>query len=181
MKEIVLQGEALLMRPLTSDDSADIHALVQAKAIGENTFVPVPYPPEAAEEFTRTRRELWEKDEAYVFGIIEREGGRFAGCMGMHPVYEHFRAEVGYWIGQPYWGRGLASEALRLLIQFGFMTLKLNRVEAGHFEHNVASGRVMQKAGMRYEGLRRQFVWHRDRFRDLHWYAILREDYEPPK
>ena len=101
--------------------------------------------------------------------------------MGMHPVYEHFRAEVGYWIGQPYWGRGLASEALRLLIQFGFMTLKLNRVEAGHFEHNVASGRVMQKAGMRYEGLRRQFVWHRDRFRDLHWYAILREDYEPPK
>ncbi len=184
MKDIVLTGESVLMRPLTTADSDAIYALVRSKAIAENTFVPVPYPPEAAEEFTRTRRELWQNDEAYVFGVIERESGRFAGCMGLHPAHEHFRAEVGYWIGEPFWGRGLATEALRLVIAFGFETLKLNRIEAGHFDMNIASGRVMQKANMRYEGLRRQVVWHRDRFRDLHWRVILREEYEtlyPPQ
>ena len=177
MDEVVLRCEMLLMRPLQSGDVADILTLASAKEISDNTFVPVPYPPEVAEEFVRTRRELWSKDEAYVFGIIEKSGGRFAGCMGLHLFHDHFRAEVGYWIGLPYWGRGLATAALRLLIQFGFERLKLNRIEAGHFEHNIASGRVMQKANMRFEGVRRQAFWHRDRFKDAHWHAILREDY----
>ncbi|MCY3778984.1 MAG: GNAT family protein [Chloroflexi bacterium] len=177
MDEVVLRCKMLLMRPLETRDVEDILALATAKEITDNTFVPVPYPPEAAEEFVRTRRELWSKDEAYVFGIIEKSSDRFAGCMGLHPLHDHFRAEVGYWIGVPFWGRGLATAALRLLIQFGFETLKLNRIEAGHFEHNIASGRVMQKADMRFEGVRRQAFWHRDRFKDAHWYAILREDY----
>ena len=177
MKDLVLQGEALLLRPLESSDVEAILELATAKSISENTFVPAPYPPEAAHEFVRTRRELWQNDEDYVFGIIERRSDSFAGCMGLHPVPDHCRAEVGYWIGEPYQGRGLATAALRLVIQFGFETLKLNRIEAGHFDHNPASGRVMQKANMRYEGLRRQYVWHRDRFKDLHWRAILREDY----
>ena len=178
MKEVILQGEVLLMRPLETRDVADILALATAKEIADNTFVPAPYPPEAAQEFVRTRRELWHKDEAYVFGIIEKRSDCFAGCMGLHPIPDHFRAEVGYWIGKPFWGRGLATTALRLLIQFGFETLGLNRIEAGHFEHNTASGRVMQKANMRFEGVRRQAFWHRDHFKDAHWYAILREEYE---
>lgn len=178
MKDLVLQGKALTMRPLEAGDVPDIHVLVQSKEIADNTFVPMPYPPEAALEFVKSRRELWRTDEAYVFGIIEKLSDRFAGCMGLHPVPDHFRAEVGYWIGKPYWGRGLATEALRLLIQFGFERIKLNRIEAGHFAGNTASGRVMQKANMRFEAVRRQALWHRDRFRDAHWYAILREEYE---
>lgn len=178
MKDLVLRGEALFMRPLETRDAADILALARAKEIADNTFVPSPYPPEAADEFVRTRRELWSKDEAYVFGIIEKRSDCFAGCMGLHPIQDHFRAEVGYWIGKPFWGRGLATTALRLLIEFGFETLKFNRIEAGHFASNTASGRVMQKANMRFEAVRRQAFWHRDRFKDAHWYAILREDYE---
>ena len=178
MKAIRLQGEALDLRPLQMDDIDAIYTLVQAPSIPANTFVPTPYPLEAAEEFVRTRRELWQNDEAYVFGMVEKSSGRFAGCIGLHPVYEHFRAEVGYWVGEPFQGRGLASEALRLLIQFGFEQLKLNRIEAGHFVGNPASGRVMRKAGMRFEGLRRQMVWHRDRFRDLRWYVILSDEYQ---
>lgn len=177
MKEFVLQDETLLMRPLESDDVEDILALATAKEITDNTFVPSPYPPDAAHEFIRTRRELWRKDEAYVFAIVEKSSACFAGCMGIHLVQDHFRAEAGYWIGKPFWGRGLATAALQLLIRLGFERLKLNRIEAGHFESNIASGRVMQKANMRFEGVRRQAAWHRDRFRDLHWYAILREEF----
>jgi len=166
------------MRPLEARDSSAIQDLAAAPEIAANTFVPHPYPPEAASEFVQKGQESWRSGEAYVFGIIDKSSQRFAGCMGIHPAPEHNRAEVGYWIGLPFWGRGLATAALRLLLQFGFETLKLNRVEAGHFDYNPASGRVMQKAGMRREGLRRQYVLHHEEFKDLVWYAIVREDYE---
>ena len=178
MVHVRLENELLMMRPLETGDASAIRRLAAAPEIAANTFVPHPYPPEAAGEFIQLGRERWRDGEAYVFAIIEKSSGRFAGCMGLHPVPEHSRAEVGYWIGLPYWGRGLATAALRLLIQFGFETLDLNRIEAGHFAGNVASGRVMRKANMRFEGVRRQAFWHRDRFRDAHWHAILRADYE---
>ena len=177
MDKIILHGEALYMRPLEFHDSADIPELVVAPEIAANTFVPQPYPPEAAREFVRQGRERWQNEEAYVFAIVDKSSEQFAGCMGIHPLPEHCRAEVGYWIGKPYWGRGLATSALRLLIRFGFEELKLNRIEAGHFDYNPASGRVMQKANMRFEGVRRHYVLHRDQYKDVVWYAVLREDY----
>ncbi len=178
MDHVKLENETVLMRPLEARDSSAIQDLAAAPEIAANTFVPHPYPPEAASEFVQKGQESWRSGEAYVFGIIDKSSQRFAGCMGIHPAPEHNRAEVGYWIGLPFWGRGLATAALRLLLQFGFETLKLNRVEAGHFDYNPASGRVMQKAGMRREGLRRQYVLHHEEFKDLVWYAIVREDYE---
>ena len=72
---------------------------------------------------------------------------------------------------------GLAIAALRLIIQFGFDRLQLNRIEAGHFPDNLASGRVMQKANMRFEGVRRQSALHRERYKDVVYYAILRDDH----
>lgn len=178
MDHVKLETKTLFMRPLETRDTSAILDLVVAPEIAANTFVPQPYPPEAADEFVRLGQQRWRDDEAYVFGIIEKSSGRFAGCMGIHPLLEHNRAEVGYWLGAPFWGRGLATSALRLLLKFGFETLKLNRVEAGHFDYNPASGRVMEKAGMRFEGLRRQYVLHRDQYKDLRWYAILGEDYD---
>ena len=145
--------------------------------IPKNTFVPHPYPPEAAQEFVQKAQEKWQADEDFTFAIIDKATGKFAGCMGIHPIAAHHRAEVGYWIGKAFWNRGLATAALRLLIQFGFEQLQLNRIEAGHFVHNAASGRVMQKANMRYEGLRRGYLLHREQYKDAHWYAILRGEY----
>lgn len=178
MKDKILRCSPLWMRPLAEQDIAPIMKYASAPEIAANTFVPHPYPPKAAHEFVRKVGEEWRKDQGYTFAIIEAQSGCFAGCMGLHPVPEHQRAEVGYWIGLPYWGRGLATQALRLLIQFGFEELGLNRIAAGHFTHNPASGRVMQKANMRYEGTWRAYHYHRDGFKDSVWYAILREDYE---
>lgn len=178
MDDVWLENESLLMRPLEECDASAILDLAAAPEIAANTFVPHPYPPEAAGEFIQSGRERWRADEAYVFAIIEKTSGRFAGCMGIHLVPEHSRAEVGYWIGLPYWGRGLATAALRLLLQFGFETLRLNRIEAGHFSNNPASGRVMEKAGMRLEGRRRKYFRHHEQFKDVLWRAILREDYD---
>lgn len=178
MKKPVLQSDLVRMRAIEISDIMAIQRLAAAKEIANNTYVPHPYPPGAAEEFVAKVREQWRGEEAFVFAIIEKASDQFAGCMGIHPVSAHNRAEVGYWIGLPYWGRGLATSALRLIIQFGFEKLKLNRIAAGHFPHNPASGRVMQKANMRYEGRLRGALYHHDEYRDEIRYAILREDYD---
>ena len=177
MKKSELNSDLVRMRPLDAVDIAPIQRLAAAEEIAKNTFVPHPYPADGAEKFVQGARDGWRQDEAYVFAIIEKASAQFAGCMGIHPVPAHHRAEVGYWIGLPFWGRGIATAALRLIIQFGFETLALNRIAAGHFPHNPASGRVMRKANMRYEGTLRGSIFHHDEYKDELRYAILRADY----
>jgi [ribosomal protein S5]-alanine N-acetyltransferase len=177
MKAPILESDVIKMRRLEHDDIASIIEYASNIEIANNTFVPHPYPPEAAIEFVTITREQWNKDEGYVFALIEKQRGSFVGVMGLHPEPKNYLAEVGYWIGQPHWGKGYATYALRLLIQFAFERTDLNRVYARHFLTNPASGRVMEKAGMTYEGTSRQVVFHHEEFKDAALYAILKEDY----
>lgn len=172
-----MESDLCQMRPLDSRDIEPIRQLAGAAEIAANTFVPHPYPPDAASEFVKLCQERWKHDEAYVFAIIQKPDMDFAGTIGIHLDHAHNCADVGYWIGKPFWGRGLATAGLRLIIQFGFGRLQLNRIEAGHFPDNLASGRVMQKANMRFEGVRRQSILHRERYKDVVYYAILRDDH----
>lgn len=110
--------------------------------------------------------------------IERREDGALLGVIsltGLHPV--HRRAELGYWVGVPYWGKGYATEAARLIIGLGFRE-GLNSIFARFFTQNPASGRVMQKAGMRYEGTLRQHVCKNGEFLDLAYYSILRSEWQ---
>ena len=84
-------------------------------------------------------------------------------------------AELGYWIGKPFWGKGYATEAARSLIDFGFTVLGLNRIAARHFARNPASGRVMQKVGMLQTGVDRQAGQKWDRYEDFVLYEIQRD------
>jgi RimJ/RimL family protein N-acetyltransferase len=87
------------------------------------------------------------------------------------------RAELGYWLGVPYWNQGYMSEAVRRMIQYGFEHMQLNRVFARYLMTNPASGRVMQKAGMTYEGVMRKHTRKGDQFHDLAYYSILRSEF----
>ena len=89
-------------------------------------------------------------------------------------------AEVGYSLARDCWNQGYATEALAAVLRFGFDTLRLNRIEAQHETSNPASGRVMQKCGMTYEGTLRSRVFNKGHFSDVRLYAILRSDPLPP-
>ena len=99
------------------------------------------------------------------------------GGMGIHIDHRHNHAEIGYWLGKPYWGKGYATEAGQALLGYGFETLNLYRIHASHFVGNPASGRVMQKLGMRFEGLRPGYMRKGDQYYDLVLYGILRDWY----
>jgi [ribosomal protein S5]-alanine N-acetyltransferase len=88
------------------------------------------------------------------------------------------QAELGYWIGKPYWGHGYCTEAAQAVLRYAFSDLAPVRVHASHFTRNPASGRVMQKIGMRHEGCRRQHVKKWDKTEDLEVYGILKLEWE---
>lgn len=87
------------------------------------------------------------------------------------------KAELAYALSPTYWGRGIATEAAKAYIYYGFEVLHLNRIEAGCHASNVQSERVMKRLGMKYEGTLRKDMFVKGTYRDTKMYAILRDEY----
>jgi ribosomal-protein-alanine N-acetyltransferase len=117
------------------------------------------------------------QNTAFPFALELRATGEFIGGMGLTLESRFDRAEVGYWLGQPYWGRGLATEALAAVLRFGFEELRLNKVYATHHADNPASGRVMQKNGMVKEGELVQHIKRDGHYHDLWQYRLTSQKY----
>ena len=105
---------------------------------------------------------------------IEKEGV-YVGNIGLHPFDDIYRknAEIGYFIGEPYWGQGIASTAVKLMTRYGFEVLGYHRIQAGVFSYNLASKKVLEKAGYEYEGAAKQAVFKNGEFFDELKYGIL--------
>lgn len=138
------------LRQLQESDIAQLAILGNNRKIWENLrdAFPSPYYREDAIAFIG----FCNKEEPKQTFAIEFEG-QFAGCVGLVKQNDIFRlnAEIGYWIGEPFWGKGIATEAVKLATKYGFDVLKLERIYAGVFEHNKASLRVLEKAGYKLE------------------------------
>jgi ribosomal-protein-alanine N-acetyltransferase len=174
-----LVTERLLLRPFTLADAPIVQKMAGDKDVASMTLnIPHPYEDGMAEEWIGTHRQNFEAGEEAVFAIVLQEGNTLIGAIGLTINREHERAEMGYWIGKPYWGNGYCTEAAREVVRYGFTALNLTRIQATHFVHNPASGRVMEKIGMTYEGCLRQYVKKWGDFIDLKMYAILRTEYK---
>lgn len=173
-----LHTERLILRPPERSDADTFQRLAGRKEIAENTFVPHPYEEGMAQEFIQSSRSGWEEGDQAVFAITRKEDRTLVGSIGLKEIdREHKRAEMGFWIAVQHWGNGFASEAGRAVVSFAFGPLELNKVYAGHFDTNPASGRVLQKIGMMKEGVRRQHIIRFGEYRDLILYGILRDEW----
>jgi RimJ/RimL family protein N-acetyltransferase len=108
---------------------------------------------------------------------VPRDGAELVGAISLQIDRGLNKAELGYWIGKPFWNQGYATEAAIAILAFGFEKLRLNRIQAGHLSRNPSSGRVMQKAGMILEGTARQATIKWGQYEDLVSYGILCEDW----
>jgi len=153
-----LPTERLSLRPFLLSDATTVQRLAGDRAVADTTLtVPHPYADGMAEAWIATQEGAWTRHEAATLAITEPEVG-LVGAITLRIELPQRRAELGYWVGVPYWGRGYATEAVRAMIAYGFDKLSLQRIYAYHFVRNPASGRVMAKAGMEHEGiLRRHF------------------------
>jgi ribosomal-protein-alanine N-acetyltransferase len=170
-----IETARLRLRPYTESDIAELVPLIGAREVAVFTLrIPHPYAEQDARDFIAMTR----NDDEVRLGITLRTDGRLCGGVGLRPELQHQRAELGYWIGVPYWGNGYATEAARAMLHYGFETLKLNRIEATHVKQNPASGRILVKLGMRHEGCLREHVCKWGEFVDLECYGMLRREWE---
>lgn len=177
MDQPTLTTPRLLLRPFTLTDAPAVQRLAGDAAVAEMTLnIPHPYPDGAAESWIASHPVAWAEGTTATFAIVTATDG-VCGAVGLHITRAHDRGELGYWIGRPFWGQGLATDAVRAVLTFAFDTLGLHRVQASHLPRNPASGRVMQKVGMQREGLHRGRYRKGDVFEDVIEYAILRTDW----
>ncbi len=172
-----LETERLVLRPLQLDDGAAIARLAgDWRVAWPIPTIPHPYSLGTAREFIRaTRRGAAEGSEA-VYAVTRKPEPALIGIISLRPQ-QGFIAETGYWMGVAFWGQGYMTEALRAIIRHAICDLHLQRVFAWHIGRNPASGRVMQKAGMRHEARLRQHVLHRGEVEDQVYYGLLRDEY----
>jgi RimJ/RimL family protein N-acetyltransferase len=171
-----LETARLRLRPFRNSDADEVQRLAGDPAVADTTLkIPHPYEDGMAEKWISNHRDWFERDEQAVFAITRKDDGRLLGAIGLRIEREDQRAELGYWLGQPYWGRGFCTEAARAMVGFGFGPLGLRRIEARVLRRNVASGRVLHKIGMAREGRLRQHTRKGDVFEDLEVYGIIAE------
>jgi RimJ/RimL family protein N-acetyltransferase len=157
--------------------STDVAALVK-HASNRNIWLnvrdrfPHPYTPEVAEEWIAFNHA--HLGAPLNFAVEHR--GHLVGCVGIDPFEDERRltAEVGYWIGEPFWGLGLATSAARFVTSYAFATFPFERLQASVYDWNPASARVLEKAGFALESRQRRAVVKEDRVGDVLLYALLR-------
>ena len=164
-EDLTLKDVELELRPLYLE-RLDFDHLVSiandyniAKYIG-HTF-PNPYTTKDAKSFQDYTKDAWEKDSEYVFGIfIDNE---YVGNIGIKVDYDNeIVSNLGYWLGKKYEGRGYMSRAVKLMLEFSFSVLNVRKIEAGVYEGNIGSSKVLEKNRFVLEGVKKKHQKLRD-------------------
>lgn len=168
----VLETPRLLLRGLSRGDEAGLREAADHEAIAWGTAgVPHPYTLEDAVSFIEGRFDDFLGDSGGVFAVVEKESGSIVGCAGLIPGRKG-SVEIGYWITPSRWNRGYCTEAVKRLIAFAMEDLGMHRVFALHFPDNPASGRVLEKAGMKREGVMKGCLEKGGEFLDAVLWAV---------
>lgn len=172
-----LQTARLTLRAHALSDIPALMPLIGAREVAATTLrIPHPYTESDAQDFIAGTQEDLSSGSGLHLGIVLRESDTLCGGVGLRIEADYRRAELGYWIGVPYWGNGYATEAARAVVKYGFGTLGLHRIFASHFANNPASARVLRKIGMLHEGCLRAHVLKWGEFLDLEMYGMVASD-----
>jgi [ribosomal protein S5]-alanine N-acetyltransferase len=172
----------LLIRPGRFTDAPAVRAAMQSwEVVRYLTLAPWPYLHGHAVGWINGYVDGWKKSRIAPFVIIEKSSGTLVGTVALRAGLDGGArmplGNTGYWIARPHWGKGYATQALNAVIGYGFNTLGMSRIDAAHVAENRASGRVMVRAGMQQEGIRRSYAIGRDgQWHDDVLYSIVRSD-----
>lgn len=175
-----LKTPRLILRPFVLDDAKIVAELANDKEIATNTKnLPYPYTEELAIEWINAHPDLYSDSKLMTLAVVQSKRDIVIGAIGLEIDTNNDRAELGYWLGRPYWDQGYATEAARRLMHYAFTDLQLNRVHSCHLTLNPKSGRILKKLGMSHEGHLRQQIKKWGEYQDLELYGILASEYKP--
>lgn len=148
----MLQNEKIILRSLKDEDALALAQLANNKKIWLNVrdALPHPYMLEDAVFFINLI-----KDEITPFSFAIEYDGAFCGMIGLTPQKDVYRltAEIGYWLGEPFWNKGIVTKAVALITDYAFNELGFIRIHTGIFEYNIASMKVLEKNGYKKDGV----------------------------
>jgi ribosomal-protein-serine acetyltransferase len=173
-----LEGESILLRPLSVDDATDMHAAAMESAAELETTVPWFSRSMTVESFrswAAWAADAWDRGEHYELSIFA--GDAFVGSAGLSVDAKAKAANLQYWVRTSATRRGVASEAIRLVARWGIQTLELQRVEIFISDPNVASQMAARKSGAHFEGVLRNRIRWDERAFDAHIFSFVPGDF----
>lgn len=170
----IIETERLILSQLEERDIPFIVEYLQHRIYSDFTSnIPYPYTRADAEFWLKMSKDVFENNTGYTFGIRNKDG-HIIGAIGLHDRDDD-KAELGYWIGIPYWNKGYVTEAAKAIVDFGFKELGFNKIFATHLPHNPASGKIMEKIGMEQEAVLKQETKKDGEYFDLIMYSIFKD------
>lgn len=150
MEQAVIETERLLLRPFKNEDAKDIQKLAGNTKVSEKTRnIPYPYKDGIAEKWISNLAVSWKNGTGATYAVTDKISNTLLGTVSLVEINGE-EGKLGYWMGEPYWCKGYCTEAARALVQYAFSNMGIETVGAEHLSSNPASGRVMQKIGMRH-------------------------------
>jgi ribosomal-protein-alanine N-acetyltransferase len=169
----MLRHEKIILRPLDGKDGLELASLANNKKIWDNLrdFIPFPYTTDDAICFIN----LAKQEKLQMTFAIEFDG-RFCGVISLVGKQDVYRktAEIGYWIGEPFWNKGIATEAVKLITDYGLNQLDYIRIHTGVFEFNIASMKVLEKNGYNKDGVFEKAVIKNGQIWNEHRYSKIK-------
>ncbi len=177
-----LETERLTLRGMRVSDAEDMFAYAQYEPVTRYlTWTPHPNVKHTKEYLTYVSQR-YRTGDFFDWAIVSREDGRMIGTCGFTAFdFPSDSAEIGYVLNPAYHGRGLATEAVREVIRFGFEELKLHRIEAKFMKENTRSLKLMERVGMQFEGYAREALKIKGEYRTIGRCGILRQEWEGEK
>jgi RimJ/RimL family protein N-acetyltransferase len=168
-----------VLRELCLSDAAAVATGAGDRRVARHLVqVPSPYPIALARRWVTHRIEWWQLRRGVTLAVtLADRPDALLGTVSLRHYLRDRRAELGYWLAAPAWGRGFATEAARAAVDFGFRELGLARVYAQVLAGNRSSIRVLDKLGMVSEGIKRQHVNKGRRLHDVVIYGLLRDEW----
>jgi [ribosomal protein S5]-alanine N-acetyltransferase len=174
MKQDLIEGSGFILRPWTAEDAVNLVRNANNPKIARNLRDGFPYPYTLSDANSWIERIMTnKKDLVYTIDV----NGEACGGIGLHAMQDiyRFNAEVGFWLAEKHWGKGIVSEALNLLVNYGFQYYHWIRIYAGVFSTNEASMRVFEKNGFTKEAIHRKAVKKEGVFLDEIIYSKLKK------
>lgn len=179
-----LYTRRLHLRKLSFKDIPYVKKYANNKTISDNILnIKLPYSIEDTISWMNSSLEGFKNKSRYSFAISFKNSSNneFIGVISLVVNKEHCLAQMAYWIGEPFWGKGITTEATEEVVKFGFEVLRLNKIYATCFEKNEISAKILRKCGMVKEGVLKKHYKPAGVYANLCHYGILFEEYSKIK
>ena len=177
-KTPTLKTKRLILRKISLNDYRDMYEYAHQACVTKYLLWHEHESEQHTYEYIKSVISAYKKGDFFDWAVTLTDSGKMIGTCGFTSFdFEHGRVEVGYVLNPEYWNRGIGTEAVGAVIEFAFNEFDANRVEAHFIEGNNASLRVMEKCGMTFEGIHRQYMLVKGEYKNIGFAAITRDQF----